>query len=89
MFKKRLRTFLIYLIGIPTGMVTIFTLMYWMDKWFPCNMQCYKNTQYYIGWILGFIMGFAAVFALYKFINWLCIEPYKEWKKNKQNGENL
>lgn len=84
MFKKRLLATLMFLLGVPLIVTTLFTLIYWTDRLFPCDTKCEQHFQYYVEWILGIALSIGTLYVLYLFIDWLFIEPYKAYKNKKQ-----
>lgn len=83
MFKKRLITFLLYLVGIPLFYALMIGVGILIGKFTPILKWMDYLTQHNTV-VVGILLGMMMLVMLYSFINWLFIEPIKNHRKHKE-----
>jgi hypothetical protein len=82
-FKKRFKEFLLYLFGIPTFFAVMIGIIYLILTYTPLDKWLTIFAQKYSIWTMGLFLLGMILYSLWKFINWLFIEPYRASKKEE------
>lgn len=80
MFKERLKIFFIELLNsciIPISSLVLVVIA----------ISSYPLLADIIAWSIVIIFSIVLVVAICIFVNWLFIEPYKNWKNNKKEKD--